>query len=151
AAIKEYAQLAGVSPNGSKPAILPKVFPAQFSPLTIKEVTKLTTWRGYSEAFAHKLDDARVVGVYTDNGARCIAFPLRGGGCHYRKKDGTWRYTDGAKPELFVFGDIEEGANVHCFESQWDALAYADASGEENNIIATRGASNTKLIADRFK
>jgi len=54
-------------------------------------------------------------------------------------KDGSWRYSEGATVSPFLLGEIEEGAHVHCFESPWDAIAFADSSGERNNIISSRG------------
>lgn len=119
--------------------------------LDTEQIKKLSTWRGYSENFIESLSTRGLIGVFADNtGHNCIAFPTSSG-IHYRKKDGSWRYWPKQPAELFTIGTIEEGANVHVHESQWDALAYSEASGEDNNIVATRGASHVKLIADRFK
>jgi hypothetical protein len=119
--------------------------PAQISPLSAKQIEAVAKWRGYSQELVEWLNKFGLIGHFEGN----IAFPVQNG-VHFRKKDGSgWRYTQGAKPDLFVLGGIEEGALVHCFESQWDALAYADASGERTNIVATRGASNIRLL-DRF-
>jgi hypothetical protein len=166
AAIRQYASLAGVS-NGSNekqikavtrgeimsvfpnskvvtnenklpPLLVPKI---KAELLTGKERGQVSVWRGYRRDFVEELAKQRVLVSYD----RHIAFPVKGG-YHFRKKDGTWRYSPGAKAELFMLGKIEEGAHVHCFESQWDALAFADSQGETNNIVATRGASNAKLI-----
>lgn len=123
-----------------------QVLPARLSG---DEIEKLAKWRGYSREFVRRLSERKLIGTY--KGA--IAFPCAGG-MHYRnKKDGSWRYAPQgvAKPDLYVIGAVEEGAAIHCFESPWDALSYADASGEDNNIVATRGAQNGKLVSERFK
>jgi hypothetical protein len=96
-------------------------------------------------AFVAELVERKLIGAFE----RQIAFPVSGG-CHYRKKDGSWRYSLGAKCELFSLGEIDEGANVHVFESQWDALAFAHLTGEWNNIVATRGNQNAATLT-RFK
>lgn len=120
--------------------------PAKLEPLGAKAITQVATWRGYSPEFVRGLTNAGIIGKFGDN---YIAFPVANG-VHYRKPDGSWRYSEGAKPDLFKTGEIEEGAPVQVFESQWDALAYAEASGEMNNIAATRGAGNVKLLADKL-
>lgn len=119
----------------------------KLSPLSAVQLDAVAKWRGYSQELMEWLNKYGLIGHYGGE----IAFPVIGG-VHYRKKDGSgWRYTKGAKPDLFVLGGIEEGAHVHCFESQWDALAFADASGERTNIVATRGAGNVKLLADKLR
>jgi RecA-family ATPase len=40
------------------------------------------------------------------------------------------------------------GDTVYVFESQWDAFAFVDVSGERHGIVITRGASNGALVAD---
>jgi len=40
------------------------------------------------------------------------------------------------------------GDPVHLFESQWDAFAFMDTSGERDGIIVTRGASNGAIVTD---
>src|SRR5262249_46205944 len=67
----------------------------------------------------------------------------------YRQKDGSWRYyPQGAKVRPLVIGELFAGDTVHVFESQWDAFAFMDASGERSGVIVTRGASNGALVAD---
>ena len=107
---------------------------------TDKHAKKLETWRGLSKELVSELRERKAVGIYRKH----LAFPVRGG-CHYRKKDGTWLYSKGAEITPFTLGEIEEGAIVHVFESQFDALIYADSSGQRDNIVATRGAENSKL------
>jgi hypothetical protein len=63
-----------------------------------------------------------------------------------RVKDG-WRYTPtGTKTQPLVVGELHSGDTIHVFESQWDALAFADVSGERSGIIVTRGANNGALV-----
>ena len=116
---------------------------------TEKHIERLAKWRGYSIEFCHWLKENGLVGLY--NG--CIAFPVhdRAGNviaAHYRLKDGSWRYyPQGAKVRPLVIGELVAGDPVHVFESQWDAFAFMDISGERSGIIITRGASNGALVA----
>ena len=95
------------------------------------------------------MKQSRLVGLY-DN---CIAFPVhdRAGNVvavHYRLKDGSWRYyPQGATVRPLVIGELIAGDPVHVFESQWDAFAFMDVSGERSGIIITLGASNGALAA----
>src|SRR4030095_9052181 len=83
-----------------------------------------------------------------------IAFPLhdRSGkviAAHCRQEDGSWRYyPQGTKTHPLVMGELFAGDTVHVFESQWDAFAFMDASGDRSGVIITRGASNGALVAD---
>jgi hypothetical protein len=100
---------------------------------------KLAKWRGYSAEIVSFLHDKKLVGIY--NGEN-IAFPAEGG-AHYRvKADGSWRYSRGAKASPLIIGELETGSPVHCYESQFDAFAFMDASGERSGILITRGAAN---------
>src|SRR5262249_53585597 len=45
-----------------------------------------------------------------------------------------------------VIGELATGKPIHAFESQWDAFAFMDKSGERDGIIITRGARNGKLV-----
>lgn len=134
---RDKAQLDAKLPEDSAP-------PAQF--LSGTAISQLAKWRGYARVFAEHIAKAGIVKVFDG----CIAFPVTGG-FHYRKQDGSWRYSKGAKAGLFVPGKLEEGAQVHCFESQWDCLAYAESQGELDNIVASRGAGNARLISERLK
>jgi hypothetical protein len=90
------------------------------------------------------------LGLYKNS----IAFPVhdRTGNVvavHYRQKDGAWRYhPQGVKVRPLVIGELVDGDPVHIFESQWDAFAFRDLSGERRGIIVTRGASNGVLVAN---
>lgn len=116
------------------------------------EKSKLAVWRGFSLAFVEWLWEQHLVGWYDG----CIAFPVhRDGeliGCHYRKSDGSWRYSDGAKAAPMIIGDAKTAGDVLFFESQWDALAMADRLGlHEGRVdaafVVTRGAGNGKMVA----
>jgi AAA domain-containing protein/CHC2-type zinc finger protein len=109
----------------------------------------LAKWRGYSVEFCSWLKQNGLVGLY--NG--CIALPVhdRTGkvvAVHYRLKDGSWRYyPQGATVRLLVIGELLPGDHIHPFESQWDAFAFMDVSGERTGVLITRGASNGALVA----
>jgi len=116
---------------------------------TDKHLERLAGWRGYSGAFVSWLHGKKLVGLY--NG--CVAFPVYSHGhvvaAHVRQKDGSWRYfPQGTKVRPLVIGELVSGDPVHCFESQWDAFAFMEVSGERSGIIITRGASNGALVAD---
>jgi hypothetical protein len=67
---------------------------------------------------------------------------------HHRLRDGSRRYyPPGAKARPFLIGEIVAGDSVHCFESQWDAFAFMDVSGERSAIVISRGAANGALLA----
>src|SRR5262249_5709587 len=91
-----------------------------------------------------------LVGLYK----YCIAFPVHDRArnvvaVHYRLKDGSWRYyPQGAKVRPLVIGELIAGDPAHVFESQWDAFAFMDISGERSGIVITRGANNGALITD---
>jgi hypothetical protein len=119
--------------------------------LTDNDLERLGNQRWYSRAFCAWLRDNRFVGVYND----CIAFPVNDHagqvvGAHYRVKNGSWRYTPGATATPLVIGELIEGDNVHLFESQFDAFAFIDISGETGGILITRGASNGGSAASRI-
>src|SRR5215472_13526430 len=47
-----------------------------------------------------------------------------------------------------AFGtELVPGDAVHVFESQWDAFAFMDLSGERSGLIITRGATNGARVA----
>jgi hypothetical protein len=126
--------------------------------VTDEHLAELATWRGYSPEFCNWLRDNQLIGRY-----RCgWAFPVvdtQGNifGAHYLHGDPTkkdWRYSPGATAEPLVIGKIEGATATHCFESQWDAFAFLDLSGDYLNevvaMIITRGASNTSRIGERI-
>ena len=45
-----------------------------------------------------------------------------------------------------VIGELAAGDPVHVFESQWDAFAFMDNSGERGGIVISRGAGNGALV-----
>jgi hypothetical protein len=104
---------------------------------------KVAKWRGYSQEIVQYLRDKEMIG----NVDGLLAFRTESG-AHVRSKDGSWFYKPTGQSSPFIFGQIEEGASVHCFESQWDAIAFADTSGERNNIVASRGAANARRIIE---
>jgi Protein of unknown function (DUF3631) len=110
---------------------------------------QLAAWRGYSREFCGWLKDSCLVGIC--KGA--IAFPIHDQNghvvaAHYRQQDGEWkRYPTGFKTRPIVISELLPGEPVYIFESQWDAFAFMDKSGEYNGIIITLGAENGKLVA----
>src|SRR5436190_9589833 len=117
---------------------------------TQSHLERLAKWRGYSTEFCHWLKENGFVGLYEG----CVAFPVhdRAGNVvavHCRLKDGSWRYfPQGTKVHPLVIGELVAGNPIHVFESQWDAFAFMDKSGERSGIVITRGASNSALVAD---
>ena len=115
-----------------------------------EHLERLSEWRGYSGEFCSWLKQSGLVGIVE----RCIAFPVHENGrvvaAHVRTKDGSsWYYKPtGAKVRPLIIGELLPGETVvHVFESQWDAFALMDKSGERSGIIITRGASNGGLVA----
>src|SRR5262249_20492454 len=115
-----------------------------------KDLERLSQWRGLSPEICSWLHKQWFIGLY--NG--CIAFPVHDRArnivsIHYRKKDGSWFYfPQGIKTRPLIIGKLVPGDTVHVFESQWDAFAFMDKSGERHGIIITRGASNGALVTD---
>ena len=119
------------------------------SALTRRDVERLANERGYSIDFCEWLRTHELVGLYKG----CIACPVHSEAgsiiaIHYRQQDGSWRYYPiGAKVTALVIGELIAGDPLHVFESQWDAFAFMDASGERSGVIVTRGASNGALVS----
>jgi putative DNA primase/helicase len=114
-----------------------------------RHIEYLAEWRGYSVEFCCWLKQNGLVGLYDG----CIAFPVhdRAGNvvaAHYRLKDSSWRYyPSGAKVRpLVVIGELVADDPVHVFESQWDAFAFMDVSGERSGVIVTRSAANGAMV-----
>jgi hypothetical protein len=109
---------------------------------------RLAIRRGYSREFRSWLKQNGLVGKYRD----CVAFPVHDQlgnvvALHYQLPDGSWGYhPQGAKVRPLVIGELVASKPVHVFESQWDAFAFADLSGERSGIVITRGAGNGKLV-----
>jgi hypothetical protein len=144
--------------NGSsaKPQPEPFVWQACVVPLSDRHVEQLAKWRGYSVEFCSWLRAQNLVGSYNGN----IAFPVhdhlgRVVGAHYRIKPkangekASWCYAPtGIKAAPLIIGELIPGDPAHCFESQWDAFAFMDVSGDRSGITITRGATNSRLIAN---
>jgi hypothetical protein len=112
-----------------------------------KEIEGLRKLRGYSIKFCRWSKENHLVGILDGH----FAFPVHDNGkvigAHVRLKNG-WRYTPtGTKTKPLVIGELQTGDTIHVFESQWDAFAFMDVSGERSSIIITRGASNGALGA----
>jgi hypothetical protein len=115
---------------------------------------KLGQKRGYSKTLLAGLIENGLIGLHD----KSIAFPIynQGGvfqGMHLRGANG-WRITGGGT-EPWLIGQ-HDAKNVHVFESQWDAFAMMDTLGygngawqsERDCVLISRGASNTKKLAD---
>jgi hypothetical protein len=110
-----------------------------------KHVEGLAKLRGYSRETCRWLKDNELIGVYdgklalpvVDNDGRVVAVHC------WLREEGKWYYHPrGARPYPLVIGELHPGESVHLFESQFDAFAFMDVSGEHSGIIITRGASN---------
>ena len=158
-ALREAADWCGISLHGSngqahglksKAGQLTSRFDWQkcVDAFTEKHLEWLAEWRGLSCSFCSWLHQHGLVGLHDG----CIAFPVHDHGevvaAHYRLKDGSWPYyPQGTKVRPLIIGELIAGETVHVFESQWDAFAFMDVSGERDGIIITRGAGNGKLVA----
>ena len=116
----------------------------------------LAKWRGYSKTLIAGLGENGLVGLV----GKQIAFPIynEGGayqGMHLRTESG-WRITGGGS-QPWAIGS-HDAANVHIFESQWDAMAVMDSLGYGNGawqpakdaFLITRGASNGRKLEGRL-
>jgi AAA domain-containing protein/CHC2-type zinc finger protein len=116
--------------------------------VTDKDLARLEKLRGFSSELCQWLKTNSLLGIIDGH----FAFPVHDNGkvtgAHVRLKDG-WRYTPtGTKTRPLVIGELNSDDTIHVFESQWDAFAFMDVSGERNGIIITRGASNGALVVD---
>jgi len=70
-------------------------------------------------------------------------------GCHVRPRnsDKWFHYPKGVNAAPLIIGQIGE-TTLHFFESTWDALSYADVSGEQSGILCTRGSSNARFAIE---
>ena len=116
----------------------------------------LAKWRGYSKTLLVGLIEHGLAGLVGES----IAFPIynEGGayqGMHLRTESG-WRITGGGNQPWLI--GSHDAANVHVFESQWDAMAFMDSQGYGNGAwqpelhacIITRGASNARKLEGRL-
>jgi len=151
-AIKLYLEMARV--NGSTPSPLtPRStssldWSACVAALTQEDRIRIGNERWFSQALIECLHEQKLIGSFDGN----VAFPVtdegRVVGAHYKVDEG-WRYAPtGIKARPFVIGELSPGDPVHGFESQWDAIAFMDKSGEYSDIVITRGASNGALVSE---
>ena len=148
-AIRLLKEMAGVTDTRSKATPeSPLDWSKCVEAFNAKQLELLADWRGFSGEFVSWLRKNSLVGLYEG----CIAFPVRDvagnfAATHYRLRDGSWRYfPPGAKMRPLLIGELAAGKAIHVFESQWDAFAFMDTSGERSGIIISRGASNGVLV-----
>jgi putative DNA primase/helicase len=124
--------------------------------------------RGYAPTFCAWLKSQKLIGLYRDpkDGKPKVAFPVVDEGkvvaIHYRARraegetKALWLYHPekvGVRPLTVGIEKLKQGSPfLAAFESPWDALAFMDrfAFHEKEGlaaVVATRGASNAKLIA----
>ena len=149
AATRRYLEMAGS--NGGTPAststFLWQKYVAAF---TDQHAERLAQCRGYELEFCQWLKKNGLVGLVRG----CFAFPVHDHrdnvvAAHVEKKSGgNWFYEPtGAKTRPLIIGELLPGEPVHVFESQWDAFAFMDASGQRSGVIITRGSSNGGFVA----
>lgn len=164
-ACREFVRLAGIVPQSS-PTV--KVSPAVVSELrfdwsncvaalTPEHRERLARWRGYNLRTVEWLHSQGLLGLFK---GEHTAFPVHGPdrdviGCHYRLQDGSWRYhPQGTRTAPLIIGEPGSAKSIWVFESQWDMIAVFDrlnrsfADFSDTAAVATRGASNGRLIAE---
>jgi hypothetical protein len=114
----------------------------------LRSEARIAKERGYSLELVSELHKLGLIGSHNGH----IAFPVADNGqvvgVHYKVGD-SWRYhPTGTNTRPFIIGKLIPGELVHVFESQWDAFAFMDVSGERDGIIITRGAGNGALVGD---
>lgn len=121
------------------------------------DLASFAKWRGYTVGFSRWLKCRGLLGYHGDK----IAFPVhqdgRVLGWHFRiEEDRSWRYYPkgiGTHPLAVGIERLKQGTPfLAVFESQFDALAFMDRLAFHEKdlpvaVLATRGASNAKLIA----
>ena len=149
AAVQRFFEMAGANGATSRS---PSTFLWQkcVAAFTDNQIKRLAQRRGYKLEFCQWLKKNDLVGLVRG----CFAFPVhdhRGNvvAAHVEKKSGGgWFYEPkDAKTRPLIIGELLPGDPVHVFESQWDAFAFLDASGERSGVIITRGSSNGGLVA----
>jgi hypothetical protein len=137
-------------PTASKPTATPIDWQKCVDGFTDKHIAGLAKLRSYSIEFCSWLKQSGLVGLYDG----CIAFPVHDHagvvtGCHYRARHSKdwFYYPKGTKTSPLVIGELQPDEILHVFESQWDAFAFMDKSGERSGIIIIRGATNSALVA----
>jgi hypothetical protein len=163
AAIHRYLSLAGVETRHCstlRPVLTvtppPFDWEACVAALAADEMVALAEQRGYRRNLFLELKDFKFIGLHRGG----IAFPVHDDtgaviGAHYRRPDGSWRYTAGAGATPLTFGSsLAQARQVHVFESQWDAIAVLDRlelyATRGAVLFITRGASNGALVRGRF-
>jgi hypothetical protein len=153
-ATKLFLEMAGA--NGAAPSPSKQESPSTLdwracvNAFTDTDVLRLVLRRRYSRKLCSWLNENGLIGKYKDY----FAFPIhdRTGNVvavHYQLDDRSWRYHPrGANVRPLVIGNLIPGDPVHVFESQWDAFAFMDVSGERSGIVITRGAGNGKLVSN---
>jgi ABC-type dipeptide/oligopeptide/nickel transport system ATPase subunit len=159
AAIKRFCDMAGVRSDPQKQSQTSK--PTEYALSGSKSIwdrlhksadndflSKLAESRGLT---FEVLEWAHQDGILGNNGGM-PAF-VCGEGAHCKAESGAWYFMPkGIECEPLTFGD-RESRDIYVFESQWDALAIADAIGVEEAakrfFVVTRGANNGKM-AGRF-
>jgi hypothetical protein len=138
-------------PRSTPTAATPFDWPACLAAFTDDHIERLAKWRGYSVEFCSWLKENQLIGLY--NG--CIAFPIRDQSgsvvaVHYKPISDRFkwlRYPKGFNTRPIVIGELRSGEPIYVFESQWDAFAFMDVSGERNGIVITLGAANAAVAA----
>ena len=114
---------------------------------TAEHQERLCDWRGFSPAVVSWLRAENKIGLYEG----LIAFSVHKGGgivgAHVRQKNGKKWFYEGTTAAPFLIGEIQE-STLHVFESTWDALSYADVTGERSGIVCTRGSSNAQFAIE---
>jgi uncharacterized protein DUF3631 len=154
-AIKIYFELAFGSGNGAmartKPRLKRAAAHSQFDwsrdVSSLKSEERIAKERGYSPEFVAELQANGLIGSFNGHVAFLVHRDGQVVGVHYKVGDNWGYYPKGTKTAPLVIGELVPGDSVHVFESQWDAFAFMDVSGERDGIIITRGASNGALAA----
>jgi DNA-binding transcriptional ArsR family regulator len=124
--------------------------------VTQAHLNELGTWRGYSLDFCRWLKEQRLIGRKDDR----WYFPHQHNGqilsAHVRIDRHKWFFEPklrdlGLTVRPLVVGNLQDCEKVIVSESQWDLFAFLDRTGFylQNDVagVATRGASNAKLLA----
>ncbi len=139
-----------------------------------EEQFKIAEWRGYTVETVKRLAAAGKIGLPRHRGARRVAFAVEAvdangrmflAGYHARvpsrSKENDWLFVYepkgiGAWP--FVLGDPSTARVLVILEGQWDAIAFADATGylgldgKKICVMGIRGASSwRKALAHKWE
>jgi AAA domain len=127
-------------------------WPALVKNVSEQDLQELASWRGYTDEFCRWLVSAGYIGRKGPS----WAFPVFSNGmvvaAHIRQDKSEWRYEPklNSRTTPLVLGDLGTAERIVFTESQWDAFSILDAlgvyNGERVAAVATRGASNGKLV-----